>query len=246
LCDRIGGRQRAHMARLFTRLLCVLALMLPALATASTEEWTQTRSGEFRGDISVWTRDIPGQSLKAFRGRVDMPYTQLEILAALADIEQFPKWVFQCSEAAHRTDIADDVIYIRIKGIWPVDDRDAVTRSRLMQNPQTRTVSVHTWSEATLLPEQKKTVRMPQLENLFILEPQKDGWTRVTFQTFANPGGYIPFWIANMVTTSAPLDTLNDLREHLRNKKNPSTHFRRCPSLHPASEPMSSSNPNPP
>ena len=233
------------MGRRLTWLACALALVLPALAAASTEEWTQTRSGEFRGDISVWTRDIPGQSLKAFRGRVDMPYTQLEILAALADIEQFPEWVFQCSEAVHRTDIADDVVYIRIKGIWPVDDRDAVTRSRLMQNPQTRTVSVHTWSEATLLPEQKKTVRMPQLENLFILEPQKDGWTRVTFQTFANPGGYIPFWIANMVTTRAPLDTLNDLREHLKNKKYPISDYRELPFLLPGIETMEFGQPNP-
>lgn len=233
------------MARLFTRLLCVLALMLPALAAASTEEWTQTRSGEFRGDISVWTRDIPGQSLKAFRGRVDMPYTMLEILAALADIEQFPEWVFQCSEAAHRTDLGDDVVYIRIKGIWPVNDRDAVTRTRLTQLPDSRAISIHTWADNALLPEQKNTVRMPQLENLFILEPQKDGWTRVTFQTFANPGGYIPFWVANMVTTRAPLDTLSDLREHLKNSKYHISSYRELPFLLPGLEKMVFDQPNP-
>ena len=78
-----------------------------------------------------------------------------------------------------------------------------------------------------------------------IRDRQKDGWTRVTFQTFANPGGYIPFWVANLVTTRAPLDTLNDLREHLKDKKYHIDDYRELPFLLPGIEAMVFNQPNP-
>lgn len=209
--------------RLFNGLAAALfaaALHAPAAASQHTDgDWHLTREGEFRGEVSTWDRDIPGQQLKAFRGRVEVPYSQLEVLAVLADIDSYQRWVFQCRRAQHMRDMGDDVVYIRIAGIWPVDDRDVITRTRISQDPTSGTISVHTWAENELYPPQDQAVRMPEFENMFLLQPRSDGWTRITFQTYADPGGAIPDWIANLVSTRAPYETLRDMKKRLKKKQ---------------------------
>lgn len=208
-----------------------------AKTSTGNQDWELTRKGEFRSEVSTWVREIPGQQLNAFRGRVTLPYTLLEVLAALADIENYPKWVFKCHDTEHLREIGDDIVYVHIK-IWPVTDRDVVTRSKVLQDPNTLTVTIHTWADNDLLPEKKKIVRMPELENLFILEPQRDGWTRVTFQTFADPGGAIPGWVANVVATQAPLDTLRGLKKRLKKKQYHVTRLEQLPFTLPGMDTM--------
>lgn len=200
-------------------LLFACLLSSPACATSDVAAWQSVRVGEFRSDTSTWSREVPGNPLKAFRGEVELPYSMLEVLAVLADIDNYPRWIYQCDYAWHFRSIADDVVYVRIKGIGPVDDRDVLTRTRLTQDPETLRITVHSWAVQDLYPSHPSAVRMPELENLFILEPLRDDWTRVTFQTFADPGGWIPDWVANMVARNAPRDTLDDLKKRLRNKR---------------------------
>ncbi|MBQ0753073.1 MAG: hypothetical protein KBT87_12630 [Gammaproteobacteria bacterium] len=216
----------------------LLALSASSIATAS-DDWEITRDGEFRNEVSTWSRTIPNQQIKAFRGRVDVPHTLLEVLSVLADIERYSKWVFQCDRAAHLSNLGEDIVYLHIRGIWPVDDRDVVTRSRIIQDPDTLTVTVHSWADdSTTHPLPKKTVRMPELENLFILEPLSDGWTRVTFQTFVDPGGSIPKWLANFVATRAPLDTLRDLTDRLKRPQYKITDLEQLPFVLPGMDTM--------
>lgn len=224
----------------------VVALGVTTLATPlHADDWNRTLKGEFRSDVSTWARDVPGQTLQAFRGRVEVPYTMLEVLAVLADVDNFPKWVFQCDRAIHLRDAGDDLIYIRIRGIWPAEDRDVVTRSQVRQDPQSLAITIHSRADNSFYPEQGKTVRMPEFENLFILEPRRDGWTRVTFQTFANPGGALPDWLANMVATDAPRDTLTALQKQLKNKRYHIRDISELPFTLPGAESMVFNQPNP-
>ena len=236
-----------YQMTLACRPLLLIALLLTSLSAhaGDADNWALTRDGTFRSDIRTWARDIPGQDLQAFRGRVELPYSQLEVLAVLADIDNFPKWIFQCDGARHLTDVGDDIVYIHIKGIWPVDDRDVVTRTRISQNPQTGTISIHSSADNGLYPVQKKTVRMPEFENLFTLEPRHDGWTRITFETFANPGGAIPAWLANLVATRAPYETLRDMKKRLKKKRYHISDRQQLPFTLPGLDTMNISSRNP-
>ena len=58
-------------------------------------------------------------------------------------------------------------------------------------------------------------MRIPALDNQFVLTPMEDGWIRVQFETFVDPGGSVPVWLANLVATRAPYETLEGLKEQL-------------------------------
>ncbi len=205
------------------RFLMLAFCLLPVSVLAS--DWKQVRTASERTDVSTWVRPIEGNPLNAFRGQTEAPYPMLTAIAVLADVENFPEWVFQCHSARLMPEVADDLAYIYIKGIWPVSDRDGVARTTITQDPLTLTTEIRSVAARGLVDEVPGTVRIPELDNRFVFEQLPDGWTRITFETRVDPGGMIPAWLANFVATRAPLTTLQKMqarmalsRYHLKDK----------------------------
>lgn len=184
-----------------------------------TSEWQLAREAEERGEVTTWVRPVEGHTLKAFKGEVEVPHSMLTVFAVLADVQRYPEWVFQCSKARLMPEYGFDIAYVHIQGIWPVSDRDAVTRSEIFQDSETGAITLHTRERHGLHPTQEDTVRIPVLDNKFILTPLPDGWTRITFDTFVDPGGSIPAWLANLVAIRAPRDTLESMAELMDDPK---------------------------
>lgn len=224
------------MSRLL-RLLFVLCGLTPALAAAG-DDWEQVREARERTDVAVWVKPVPGNPLNAFRGVTEVPYPPLTALAVLVDVENFPKWVFQCHAAHLMPEHGNDIAYFYIKGIWPVSDRDGVVRSTLSQDPDTLALTVHSTVAEGLKPEQDGVVRLPALDNRFRIEPLTDGWTRITFETFVDPGGMIPAWLANLVATKAPLTTLQKMQVRMRDSRYHLDHISELPVQLPGLEQM--------
>ena len=190
-----------------------VTLVITTGSQASEHPWELVQEASQRDGVTTWTRKVEGFTLKAFKGRIEVPYSMLVVMAVIADVDRFPEWVFQCDEARLMPEIDNNVAYVHIKGIWPVNDRDVVTETEAVQDPDTLAITLKTEATGGLYPPQEGTVRIPALDNVFFLEPLEDGWTRLTFDTFVDPGGYIPGWLANLVAVRAPRDTLNGMYE---------------------------------
>lgn len=219
-----------------TSIWVTLLVLLSGLASAA--DWRQVRTAAERTDVDVWVKPIEGNPLNAFRGRTEVPYPMLTAIAVLADVENFPEWVFQCHSARLVPEAGDDIAYIHIKGIWPVSDRDGVARTRIIQDPDTLTTVLHTVAAHGLIDEKPGTVRLPALDNRFTLEPLADGWTRITFETFVDPGGMIPGWLANLVATRAPLTTLQKMQVRMQDPRYQLDSAEQLPMQLPGTEQM--------
>lgn len=197
-----------HAVRLLFLLFCLPA----ALASTPTDDgWKVSRMATAPGDVTTWKKSIPGKPLDAFKGEITVPHPLLTALAVLSDIPNFPLWVFQCDSARMMSDLGPDIAYIYINGIWPVSARDAVVKSSISQDPATLAITVHTIATPELMQPTKGIVRLPALDNKFILTPLSAHETRITFITYADPGGLIPAWLANFVAVKAPLVTLSGM-----------------------------------
>lgn len=200
------------------KLLVAFCLLFCLPATA--QDWELAREAEDRGDVTVYVKPVPGNPLKAFKGIIEVPQPMLSVMAVMGDIERYPDWVFQCSGVEMRPDEwGRDVIRILIQGIWPVSDRDGVARSTITQDPDSLAITIHSRDAEGVLPPQDGYVRLPRLDNTFLFEPLEDGWTRITFETFVDPGGYIPAWLANLVATQAPTYSLTRMAELLKEER---------------------------
>lgn len=194
-------------------LVLTVFLTLPSsvFAASSDASWQLTRKAGKPDQVTTWKKSLPGKTLDAFKGEVTVAHPLLVALAVLSDIPNFPYWVFQCDSARMMPNLGPDIAYIYINGIWPVSARDAVVKSTLTQDPETLAITVHTTATPNLMPETNGVVRLPALDNTFILTPVSATSTRITFITFADPGGLIPAWLANFVAVKAPYVTLRDM-----------------------------------
>lgn len=187
---------------------CGLMLVSSAWADPGWETVSQARQ---RGEVSSYVRTVPGHAVKAFKGVVEAPVPMTAILAVLADIGNLPNWVFQCEQARRDPAWPDVVYYMEFHTPWPVNNREAVLRNTVSQDPQTFAVTINTVAIPGYVGPSRGRVRIPELNNRFLIEPLKDGGTRVSFETLVDPGGAIPAWMSNWIATSAPKDTLNAL-----------------------------------
>ena len=168
--------------------------------------------------IALYTQNIPGQDLKAFKGSMDVPAGLSQVTAALADLDSMHEWFFLLEHARFlgRPSLENTQVYLQMRGIWPVSARDVVAQVHTTQHPRTLAIHMHVVSAAHLLPEQPGFVRIPALLSIWTLTPLPNGHTRVDLEGQADPGGWIPLTLANFMVTTLPRETLMKLRQHMQ------------------------------
>ncbi|MFZ4550501.1 MAG: START domain-containing protein [Aquabacterium sp.] len=196
---------------------CLGALCLWALTTAPAQaagEWQNIQSGANRRDaVQAWVREVDGSPVKEFRGQTEAHYSVLSTLALITDPRQMCAWIFQCASATQPSDRPADHVYLRFKGAWPTADRDLLARARIRQDSDGSIVVDS--REVSDYPVQAGVIRIPHLRNQFRLTPLKGGWTRIEFRTRVDLGGQVPAWLANFVSTQAPIATLEAIHRQL-------------------------------
>ena len=204
-----------HSIRTMALLLCLACTSLTTVAGAVP--WEVVKQGEGREGVSTWARPAEGMAVKEFKGETEVHQSMLAVLALLSDVSNLPNWVFNCKLAQHPAGLPGEQNYMQFRGIWPASDRDALVKSVANQKAD-QSVVLQTGHVAGY-PVREDFVRMPYLANEFRLTPLKDGWTRVEFETRVDLGGLVPAWLAGLVSTKAPLVTLEGLQRELKKPK---------------------------
>jgi hypothetical protein len=200
----------------------VLASDAPARAAGPGPwEFVSNKDG-----ITVERRTVEGSNLKEFVGRgvVDAPIGR--VLAVIRDANRRGEWMPNCggswlieeNEAA-RTQVA----YFRTKAPWPVSDRDSINRAEMRVEPDKHRVYLPfeaiTWEKQ---PPIKGVVRMPFMKGHWVLTPVDGGRaTEAEYQVWANPGGILPDWIANLASKTLPRETIAGLRRQVKKAQYP-------------------------
>jgi len=190
-------------------------LLLAISASATAQSWQPDREAGARDQVATWTRDTADSPVKAFRGVVEVPHGPVAVLAAITAVDTFPEWIFQVQASEAVAGTGGERTYMRFNGIWPVSDRDVVLDNRVDQAEEGGAVTLHSVNAEDGRPPNDDYVRIPALDNRFVVTPLADGWTRVEFRTFVDPGGKVPAWLSNLVATKAPRVTLEGLQKQL-------------------------------
>jgi hypothetical protein len=176
--------------------------------------------------ILVERRSVEGYKLKEFLGRgiVDAPIGR--VLAVIRDADRRAEWMPACGDShlveenlATRTQLA----YHRTQAPWPVSDRDSVNRAEMIVEPAKGRVFLP-FEAVTVarIPPVKGVVRMPFLRGHWALTPVDGGKaTEAEYQVFANPGGSLPDWLANLASKTLPRETIAGLRKQVTRARYP-------------------------
>jgi hypothetical protein len=198
-------------------LLFFLLAVEPVLATGDA-------SWEFIDDddgIHTWRKEL-GDQRAAFRGQTFIRGTIDDALAPILDWKHHTEWMYGVKESTLLKQLTPNrvLVYIRVKGIWPVWDRDAISESELQWGPDHKHLIIYGHSvQSDLRQLPKRVVRMPLLKGtmkMWQVEPQR---VKVLYDIEADLGGRVPQWIAKMASKEIPYHTLYNLRERVQGEK---------------------------
>lgn len=206
--------------RIAIRTLALLAALLPALAFANTGEWQLDRDED---GIQVHTRAVEDSALREFRAEMTIEAGVEPALRLLDDTANLCDWIADCkkSERMEQIDEYTAINYVQYDQPWPVSDRDMYVRSQAHVNFDEGGAVVELRGLPDYKPEKNGLVRIPYLKGSWRFTPTEDGKTHVVYQAHAKPGGSVPAFLANRAATDAPLETLKNMREQLRDLAKP-------------------------
>ena len=204
--------------RLFAVILLLLSFNL--VTHADNSDWVLEKEEEDI-QLKIYTREIPGSSLKEFKGVMFTETTLTALAALLLDNNAAPKWMHQCEkfEIVEQIDPLNAVIYFVNGAPWPVSDRDAVISSSMSQDPKTFALRIDVDAITDRLPKNDDYVRIPRMTGFWAFSPLADGKIEITYQAHVEPGGSLPAWLANSVVVDTPYHTMSNMLDMLKLEK---------------------------
>lgn len=171
---------------------------------------------ESEDGIEVYSKEVPGRTLKATRSVTVLNTSMERMLTALTDPTESINWMDRVAtaEIIRRDSESTFWVHNTISLPWPLDDRDLVVKIEVLRADHQVVVKMS--GDPTLLPEQDDFVRMPDYRGSWTIEDLGDGRIRVTNESFSDVGGSIPEWLQGGVVDSA-LTTMENLKKYLRN-----------------------------
>jgi len=195
----------------------VLALSLLIAFTLHAEEpWKPAKEGE---GIKVFTREVPNSAANEFQGITDIDAPVEVIREVFKDVPSFPRWYGFCKEIKLLKHDPEDhrVMYFVLKTPGPVKDRDFVMEAydKFDRESGLLTIAISAIKE-DLVPRDDRYVRMTDLTASYTISRIDQDRTHVVYTVKADPAGYIPAFISNVLQKDQPYLTLKGLKEMAR------------------------------
>jgi len=200
--------------------LALLPLLI-LLSDYCSADWILVKDKE---GIQIYTQKTAEPPFAMAKGVITIEAEPKAILKILDNNSNHPKWVpyLQESRKLQTTSNTERLEYNLFNAPWPASNRDFVFRAKAIPSNRKNTLTYSMKSEPSpLMPEQKDIVRGILHESTFKLTQLESDKTRVELLFQADPQGWIPNWIINIVQRAWPYKVLKHLRtETLSNSKN--------------------------
>ncbi len=193
-------------------LIPLLFLLTTAVYAEKDEsEWQQVRD---ENEIQVYTLDMQASEIIKAKAIaiIDAPLNEIQQL--LEDFAQRHEWVpyLKQSQLVEAIDENQRIEYSHFRAPWPASDRDFVYRVKLLHRSETMIHYQMTSVRSAKVPEQEGMIRAELIESAYRLSAIDERTTRVELIYHADPKGWLPNWLVNMIQVALPYRVLSNLK----------------------------------
>ncbi len=201
------------MTRLFHHTVATLALLAAAQAACATDEaWREIKH---KDGIQVFIAQLEDTPIVKARAITVIPAPLATVADILDDNSRHGEWVPFLLESRELQSLSDfdRLEYNRFAAPWPASDRDFLYRVSAVAEPDGRRWTFRMQSvQSPLMAELPGVVRGQLFESSYRLTALADGQTRLELMFHADPRGWVPVWIINIIQEVWPMAVLKGLR----------------------------------
>ncbi|MCG8311902.1 MAG: START domain-containing protein [Pseudomonadales bacterium] len=205
------------MKALLSTLTILLSIVIHSHALATTSEidrldWELKNE---KDDIKVLTAKVPESPFRAYLAITVIDASIHELVNIIRNPETCSEWVYRCGQSYRygQEDTNVDLVYTSSEMPFPLQDRDTLARITWEEDPETRVVKAVGVATNNILEPKKKHIRIKNARVIWELTPLASGSTQVRTYGHADPGGDLPSWLINQMSTEVPVKTLNGLKK---------------------------------
>ncbi len=194
--------------------LLIFTLFTLFVGSSTSDDWKLVKDKE---DFKVYIRKPEGGNFEQIKIIALTSSPMNAIVAALEDVDKHKDWVYATGESyvIERRTQADFDYYVTVEMPFPVKNRDLTIKYSRTYDPSSGVVLIESTGISGLKDEVKNYVRIKEFYSTYTLTPQENGKIEIEYFLNANPGGSLPAWVVNLVTTKGPTETMRSLLDLL-------------------------------
>lgn len=199
----------------------MLALMVVSLCVTCAVAQTDWKRVAARDEIKVYAKTIADSKIKAMKAECTLDAGVEEVIALLLDVNAAERWVCHTKSCKLIRRVSDTELYYHteVSLPWPLDNRDFVTHLRVIRHEKGDAVTVEAPAVPGILPLREGIVRISGSVNRWLIRPLPNGKAWVEYMLQVDPGGHIPAHVVNMFACRAPIETFQNMRKILTERK---------------------------
>lgn len=195
-----------------------MALSLCVMKTFAQAGWRRVAA---RDGIKVYAKTVPDSKIKAMKAECVLDADVDEVIALLLDVNAAEQWVCHTKSCRLIKRVSDtELLYhTEVSLPWPLDNRDFVTHLRVIRSENSPITTIEAPAIPGIMPVREGVVRISTSINRWVLHPLPSARVRVEYTLQVDPGGHIPAHVVNMFACRAPIETFQNMRKVLAERK---------------------------
>ncbi len=195
----------------------LLIISLNSIARQN-EQWKKVKNED---DIQVYVLEISNKAIVKAKTLTVINAPMEKVIAVLDDIDKRHEWVpyLKISKALSIYENNKRIEYSHFKAPWPATDRDFVYQIELISDTKTKKIYKMKSVMSNLMPIQNNKIRADLYESIYTLVAIDDQTTAVELIFYANPKGWLPNWIINIIQQVLPFKIIKNLKQRLVKQK---------------------------
>ena len=175
-----------------------------------------------KDNIKVYSCETAGTNLRTVSATFELSATIEEYMAVVLDVDNYKAWHYRAinPRLLKKISATELIYYTQVFAPWPVSNRDLILRLKLEPDISNGALTVTLKSISDYLPTVNNVVRVPSSYSKMTLTPSENSKLKVEYFIEVDPGGHIPAWVVNLVSTQAPYETFKNLINRLERLKN--------------------------
>ena len=178
----------------------------------TTITWKKINDKE---NVSVYSTEVHGSDILKIKAQTIIDASISHVQAILNNVEHRSSWIpyLQKCIIIEKLSDTENVEYSLFSAPWPASDRDFVYKITQVLNSESTAIYHMTSTQHAHKPEHNNRIRADLMESTYTLTALSTNKTQVELIYHADPKGWLPNWIINIIQRILPYLILRNLHD---------------------------------